>query len=336
MTRDLPVILNELLRFGQVAGEATQVFKSMKHNNDLCPQVTLQLNRLLESYVKYDAVAYDVQGIHDRGTDVVLRYWPEGGDEHDRWLAIAFQIKSFDDLNRQDYLKALRSQRLQAADDYGDRLTQYVVMLCTSSVEHRGKVREVSGALAKTEKTLVLAPQFCLRFIRLRLAQVRAAVDSFEKGDDVVISKARDELGAHSPLWIAVALWVVNCGLHGSEALDLGAPTGDPFLTRIAVATAHLDEVYDSRLGGFVHDGRSPEERIRGELDSLIGYLIELGDDDQTPRIDPSAARPLQALMLDLEVRYGVTGADLLEHAFDLLGVTQTWNLDLDEAGWGG
>ena len=107
MTRELPEVLNELFRFGSVTEKATEEFKDMKHNADLCPAVTQQLNRLLESYLKYDAVAYDVQGLHDQGTDVLLKYYPNPDGEDNPWYAIAIQIKSYDDLKKPDYVKDL-------------------------------------------------------------------------------------------------------------------------------------------------------------------------------------------------------------------------------------
>ena len=333
MTRELPEVLNELFRFGSVTEKVTEEFKDMKHNADLCPAVTQQLNRLLESYLKYDAVAYDVQGLHDQGTDILLKYYPNPDGEDNSWYAIAIQIKSYDDLKKPDYVKDLRSQRLQADDEFGDKLVQYVVMLCTSSSEHKARIREATKALSKIDKTLVMVPEFCLKFIRLRESQIRATVDSFQKGDDVVLDRARGIVAFVPPLRVAAMLWAIDGALHDGPKLSIDDAVGDPFLESV-VAAVEADEVYDEELGEFVTTGSTDDaHRIKESVDALIGDTLQVDDDDHSLRVGLTTVRPIQALLLELEVRYETHGRALLEHAFELLGVAEAWDLEFEAEG---
>lgn len=331
MTRDLPEVVNELFRFGSVTTKATQEFRGMKHNADLCPAVTQQLNRLLESYLKYDAVAYDVQGLHDQGTDVLLKYYPDPDSEGASWRAISIQIKSYDDLSKNDYLKDLRSQRLQVDDEFGEKLVQHVIMLCTASQEHEARIREVSKAFSKIDKTLVLVPEFCMKFIRLRENQIRATVDSFQKGDDIVLDRARGIVASETPLKVAAMLWAIYRGLHDGPKLTINDAVGDLFLQSVAAAV-EAEEVYDERQGKFVTGRYTDAHNIEVAVDSLIGYVLQLDDDDHSLRVNLTSVRPIQALLLDLEVRYETHGRPLLEHAFELLGVAQAWDFEIERS----
>ncbi len=361
MTRDLPMVVNELLRYRVASEKATEAFKALKHNDDLCPRVRSQLELLLESYVKYDAIAYDVQGIHDQGTDVLLKFYPQSDGADGPWEVIAFQVKSYDDLKKRDYLKDLRSQRLQADDEYGERLHQYVLMLCTDEVKHREKIREISKAFSKIPKTVVILPSYAYNFLRLRRTHVSLVVDTFEKGDDIVLERARDYVGDLHPTRAALLLRLVYQGLRHGDAVEPEALLGDPFLKEVYRSVPDVDvldlphDQDDEDLGpedDSDDEDESPEappvvswgpknvggrplaERFYSDLDALVGDVVDIDQDDERLRVDRTAGRPLQALILDLEVRYDVDGAALLTHVFGLLGVMRRFGLEYGEALW--
>src|SRR5688572_24702523 len=97
--------IQELLRYRRASFKATAAFRTLKHNEYLCPQLERQLDEVLNCFLKHRQIAYDVQGIHDRGTDVIFKFLDD--DAESRYLG--FQLKSFDDLNNREYLKELRA-----------------------------------------------------------------------------------------------------------------------------------------------------------------------------------------------------------------------------------
>lgn len=96
MTEDLGDSIARLLRYQRAPERATEIFKTWKHNNDILPRVQAQIEMLLEAYGKFQSIVYDTQGIHDDGSDVVLRYRSQNNDSGPD--LIGFQVKSFDDL----------------------------------------------------------------------------------------------------------------------------------------------------------------------------------------------------------------------------------------------
>jgi hypothetical protein len=346
MTRDLPIVVNELLRYRLASQKATEALKTQKHNVDLCPRVRSQLEVLLQSYVKYDAVAYDVQGIHDQGTDVVLKFYPQGDGADGPWEVIAFQVKSYDDLKKKDYLKDLRSQRLQADDEYGDRLTQYVILLCTDEIEHQNKIREISKAFSKIDKTLVVLPGYAFNFLRLRQTHVNLVVDTFEKSDDIVLERAQNYVGGMPPTRAGLLLYLVYHALHDGGPVEPQALIGDVFLKEVygSVPAGDLVEMFqeeddadhpiDLSPPGGQWRSTSLGERLAQDLDALVGNVVVSDLGDALLRVDVTMGRPLQALLLDLEVRYEVSGHNLLEHVFGLLGVLRRYGLEYGDSLW--
>ena len=74
MNGAISTVVDELVKYKASSNKNTKNFVKLKHNKHLCPMVEKQGNRILDCFVKYHSVAYDVQGINDRGTDVLLRY----------------------------------------------------------------------------------------------------------------------------------------------------------------------------------------------------------------------------------------------------------------------
>src|SRR5690242_10584105 len=96
-----------LLRYRRSPEKATELFRHWKHNADILPKLQEQLEILREARGKFQAVVYDIQGIHDEGSDIVIKYHLD--DKPDD--LICFQVKSFDDLCKKDYLQGLKAQR---------------------------------------------------------------------------------------------------------------------------------------------------------------------------------------------------------------------------------
>lgn len=67
----------------------------MKHNADLCPAFQEKIDTIVNSFGKYRNITYDVQGINDKGADIVIRL---NSDEVIRYICI--QIQSQDHVKK--------------------------------------------------------------------------------------------------------------------------------------------------------------------------------------------------------------------------------------------
>lgn len=77
-----------LLQYVRSDSEDTKVFQTLMHNADLCPKFQQQLDIVSQSFKKYRTITYDVQGIKDEGSDIIIR---KSVDE--RPLYICLQVK---------------------------------------------------------------------------------------------------------------------------------------------------------------------------------------------------------------------------------------------------
>ena len=121
MDRFLVRLVDELLRYRRTAPSETKAFARLKHNADLCPRFQQKLESILGSFEKYRKIVYDIQGLHDEGTDILLR---EVVAENP-WF-ICLQIKSEDDLHAKDIFKTLKAQFFDSCQRYGDALVEYL------------------------------------------------------------------------------------------------------------------------------------------------------------------------------------------------------------------
>ncbi len=88
------------------------------------PPVERQLNEMIHCFPKFHNIAYDVQGMNDRGTDVLLRY-SEESEIGESARCISLQIKSFDDLDSKTYLRDLKTQTFEAHTEYHRLLERF-------------------------------------------------------------------------------------------------------------------------------------------------------------------------------------------------------------------
>jgi hypothetical protein len=129
--------ITRLIRFQRAPQAACIAFRKLKHDADLLPQLQVQLETILDAYGKFQPVVYDTQGIRDEGSDVVVRI--DGNDTHDVEL-LGFQVKSFDDLEKEGYLQNLKAQAFESLSNIKG-LGKYFVVLCTDPKVHKRTIR---------------------------------------------------------------------------------------------------------------------------------------------------------------------------------------------------
>lgn len=346
----LSELVHELLRYKASSDNATKAFEKSKHNDHLCPLIEQQGNRILDCFVKYHSVAYDVQGINDRGTDVLLRYYEKNESGESESKFIAFQIKSFDDLKSKDYLREIKAQCFESLSAFGDKLDQYYIMLCTNKHEHRNKIRQIKNAFASTDKVTVVDPSYALTFLRLSPLRINSVVSSLLRDDDIVYERAVRVLTDFAPSEIAVFLAIVHDAvLRRDRAIDFNEILNQNFIidvfNKIPDYKRGYFDLLDSDLS-FENDEnqddlsvdlkRETQLRFAEAIDSLDGSLFSIDGDSNEIVIDFDYSLPVQAIILESAVRYGYTGDKLLFYLFDSLGILEHFNIEPieDESNW--
>jgi hypothetical protein len=234
MTGKLPIIIEELLRYRESSKKWTKKFKDMKHNEYLCPSVERQLNRILDCFIKYHSIASDVQGINDRGTDVQLRYYikSETGDSICKF--IAFQIKSYDDLNSKSYLRDLKAQCFEAKGEFKESLDHYYILICTDVFKDKNKIREIKKAFSTQNDVTVIDPIYMATFLRLNPIRISSLVSTLIRDDDIVYERALNDLAMLTPTEIAVyAEIVVEMTVSLNCLIDIERIKENDFLKRL-------------------------------------------------------------------------------------------------------
>ncbi len=337
----LSKIVDELLRYREGSILSTKTFRSFKHNKHLCPAVEKKLNTVIECLSKFHNIAYDVQGIHDRGTDVLLRD-SEGEPEESNY--IAFQIKSFEDLNSEDYLTRLKAQCFESQNEYGNKLEQYYILLCTDKSAQENQIREIKKAFGTSSRVTVIDPQYAITFLRLNEIRIAAVVDSVLRKDDLVYKKVRQIIDELTPTEAALTVAILHQSIIDRKAnVDLELIRNSRFIKEIYNRVPDYPRdyyfFYDEDLSNISEENDDSEEktkeksesyedrkrdfniRISEDLDLLDGQLFSISGESGEIELDYDYGLPIQAILLDATVRYEYNGDELLNYILNALGV---------------
>lgn len=354
MAEKLPEVIDLLLRYRESSNKDTRLFRRLRHNDHLCPAVERQANEIINCYSKFHSIAYDVQGLNDRGTDVLVRYNNESElGESDKY--IAFQIKSFDDLNSKTYLRELKAQRFEAQTEYGKSLDHYYILVCTDKLVHENKIRQIKKSFGSLTDVTVIDPSYAWTFIRLNPLRINAIVDSILREDDFVLGKVRRIIEGLTPTEMSILFSIVyELTVNPSNTISREAVQQRIFVKEI------YDRVPDYPRGYFFFsedisdyeddEGEVEQEDIR-DIERTYGVnwingkfkppedqkrdaLIRFAEDfdflegnslsllgSGGIEVNPEYAFPIKAILLDAMVRYGYDSDELLEYIFNALGV---------------
>jgi hypothetical protein len=118
------------------------------------PKVLTPHDAVLAALNKFEPIVYNTQGILDEGTDVAVRYRTSNEGDEEREL-IGFQVRSYGDLCKADYMKDLKAQR----DDSFRKvcgLSYHFILPCTDAEVHAKKVRKIQAEFRTAERTKVI------------------------------------------------------------------------------------------------------------------------------------------------------------------------------------
>ena len=111
-------LISNALRYRPAKVEDTKFLAPMRHDADLLPLVTSQLRALLSGLHRDAHVEYDIQGMRDEGTDVLVRLTAANAT-----VFVCLQVKSHLELAAEEQVNSLRLQQSRSDDHYGENIT---------------------------------------------------------------------------------------------------------------------------------------------------------------------------------------------------------------------
>jgi len=332
MNRYLERLIFEMVQYYRSDTESTQDFVKMEHNKHLCPALEKKCEDILGALEKYHSVAYDIQGLRDMGTDVLIRVTEE---EETRY--ICFQIKSEDDLGKKGFLKTLKSQWFDCESHF-QMLSEYYILLCCDGRKNKEKIRLIKGEFAKKDRVFVIDPEFGLTFLRFKKIHIDALIRGILGHEDIVIKEASSLVAGLTPTERGVTYYLIHERIYeGKEHISFEELADSPFLNSLYKAVPDYDrrwflerDLFEDDENEIEYEWENEEYELRGlelserlseDLNTLERDLISMDRGTNTYCVILEAVRPLMVLMMDGEIRYSYAGDDLLEYMMSLFGL---------------
>lgn len=329
-------IVTRLLRYQRAPLKLTAEFKNWKHDNDILPGIQQQLESILTSYGTFGSIVYDTQGIHDDGTDLVLRSETNGAIE-----LICFQAKSYDDLCKDTYMQQLKAQR----DDTFRKvigLHRYFLALCTDPSSHKARIRNISAEFRSAERTEVIEPEFMYTFFKHPRNRIDAWVKFAWEADDTVLKRAIEAIQFANASARALAIFIaVESAAIGITSMNRNELISSPILQRVydeirerqqemleeaeAEDEDDWEEWEDEEEYEDAYDGTAPiaefEEQLAEDLDLLDTDLVSIDAKSEIIDLRHEQLLPLVAVVADALVRHEYTKENVLPYMFSLFRV---------------
>lgn len=322
---DLKELIYELFQYRRVYSEETSEFSNCKHNSVLCPTFQQKIESVVNSLDKYRKITYDMQGVNDRGTDILLRL-----TENDDTQYICFQIKSEDDLKNNDYLRILKAQYFDTMEKYGHFEDYYIILCCNSSDKrNKSKIRNIEAEMSKQSKINIIEPEYALSFIRLGNPIIDAFIKNKLSDNDIVFRKALDIINDLTPSEMAVLFFIIYSNIY----LKKEYVSKEEILNSIFIQEIY-NSVPDYSRGYFfedTNDSRKVENysidyevrnldiytRLTYDLDYLSNNFLGLNYDNNY-KIMIEEVYPIIVIMIDGNIRYGYESIELLRYLMNI------------------
>jgi hypothetical protein len=310
-------IVFSMLRDHGSKDSETSEFKELKHNDDLVPRFSKNLNYLVECCGRYGKACYDIQGVRDSGVDVLVKY----EDEDVGTCHIGLQIKSYDDIKEKDWLTKLKAQILEATSAWD--LTDFYIVFCTDKDEHKNKLRNASADIVRLSKNNVhvVEPEKALSFFRKTYLDVAVQVTDYYRRADPIIDRAKRSLDGYNIHEAAVVIEAATEFLLGNaieiepENLfqsELYQLIQDKYYN-VPAKFFDLDE--DEQKGYEVGEEKHEGDNWMELYDSMFFDSSAYGN----TRYLPEGSWGLSALILDAKARHDFDTDTLKEYILFLL-----------------
>lgn len=310
------IVFSMLRDHGCKDGE-TSAFKELKHNDDLVPRFSKNLNFLVECCGRYGNACYDIQGVRDSGVDVLVKY-----EDEDRGTChIGLQIKSYNDIKEKDWLTKLKAQILEATSAWD--LTDYYIVFCTDNDEHKNKLRNASADIIRLSKNIVhvVEPEKALSFFRKNALDIVVQVTDHHRRTDPSIDRAKRSLDGYNIHESAVIIEAATEFLIGNKI-----EVGPEDLFQSELYQVIQDKYYNVPAKFFELDEEEQKEYEVGDEKHEGDNWMELYDSmffDSSAygntRYLPEGSWDLSALILDAKARHDFDTDMLKEYILLLL-----------------
>lgn len=306
----------DLMRFRKVPEEETVDFRSLMHNNDLVPHFTEKLDSVVSFFKSFNNAAYDIQGIRDRGVDVIIDIEDaetgEGG-------IIGIQLKSFKDLEKKDYLQTIKSQLFEA---YSQRNVSFMyLVLCTDEKKHKDKIRYInSDAIGiKGMKVYVIQPRQALGFYNASELELYARTKRQLMPNDELIhlsDKLFNRLSIYeaSILIEAVVQYISNSTKRHSPHDLIGNPFVQDVYQRYGIDGLQLnsDEFKTYKSIEHIADAHNVGPISLGNLSAESFFIESMGEEYS---FNPSSCAEVIAVLYDIYARHNNDEYGISEYA---------------------
>lgn len=172
-----------LLTINRTSDKETEQFIRLKHNAHLCAGLNRRLETVLGFFSRYKKISYDIQGIKDHGTDVILIYYMGNRAYH-----ICFQIKSEKDFENKYLLRDIKAQYADSKNMFN--LTQYYLILACDQKKNLDKIRLIKEDMAFNPDVVIVDPSQFLIFWKLVDSQIASYIKLFIGDNDLIVYQA--------------------------------------------------------------------------------------------------------------------------------------------------
>ena len=347
LTKSLLEVFERLLRRQRSPISATRQFRDWKHDKQILPRLEEHLDTVLVALRKFEPVVYKMQGIHDDGTDIAVRYRTSDQEKEETEL-IGFQVKSYDDLSKPNYLRDLKAQAYDSLQKVRG-LSYYFILLCTDAEEHAKKIQEINVAFRSTERTKVIEPRFAYTFLKSPATTAEAFVKRTMQADDIVFRKALDSLDQSSQSAQALAIFLaIKAVITGQREFSHIEVVSNAELRRVydglqekqaqmlegaldADEAAEVDEpdmetTDEDDLDFYDDDPEGVrvaefEPQLTEDFETLEGDLIDRDSGSATFALKADQLYALNAVIADALARYEYTESELLAYMLSIAGI---------------
>ncbi|MCS4039267.1 hypothetical protein [Salinibacter ruber] len=283
--------------------EDTSYFRDKKHNDHLVPELDSTLENIIFHFDKFHKVTYDIQGLLDRGVDVVAQYEVEGVNESPN--RIGFQVKSYDDLEKEGWLTKLKSQMFEALER--TNLKDLYVMLCTDVNRHLDKIRFVNSEVEGRSNLYAVRPEFAYTLLKLNSGRIASKIKNDVSKEDVVLKEANKKLAYNNIHQSAILIDViVEILLYGNNDYSVGSVEESEFIRQIydSVPYLSLSELEEEDEPNSAQT-RSQEKVIHQDIDTLESSMIKIDRETQKISLFQEQFAAVGAIALESVSRYG-------------------------------
>jgi hypothetical protein len=275
---DAGQMLAEHLKGRRVSPESTAAFVNLRHDRDLCPHISDQVNTMLAVYRAYGQKVHDMQSFRDDGVDVLLTYEDEGGTIRKAGI----QIKSDDEFRQWEAKKLPLLQILKgqiATASANAKVDDFYVVLCVDAIRHRTRIRTVCSELKNFIRCHIIEPIDALGFYQMQPMELWSRTVRLLCNRDVVLRAATDESDARAPDVAFFTITLLQQAFGGDLRVDDARlfdiwNEWEEFANAAAGEPDRLSEILGDILGGEV--GQDYSIQIDGLPKALCALYFDL------------------------------------------------------------